>query len=66
MPADAPDTALDAIRKVIRRHSPDALDYGERVAVTVGDRRIELGRAYRVTGTPECLCDLMRAIPDAE
>lgn len=66
MPADAPDTALDEIRKVIRRHTPVAPDYGERVAVIVGKRRVELGRAYRVTGTTECLADLMRVIPDAE
>jgi hypothetical protein len=66
MPADAPDTALDDIRKAIRRHTPKPPDYGERVTVVVGERRVELGRAYRVTGTTECLADLMRVIPDSE
>lgn len=59
LPADVPVSALERVRQVIRKHQYEEGIFGVPVVLIVGERRVELGAAYRVDNTPECLVDLM-------
>lgn len=59
LPVHARPAQLDKIRDAIARHAePD----GEEVVVRAGQRSLHLGDQFRVTGTSECLADLMRTL----
>lgn len=68
LPENAPADALDTLREVIRKHGRARNLHRSRgrqwehVAVTVGERRVELGDMYLVTGDDDCLADLMGAL----
>lgn len=65
LPPDAPESALDELRKIIAKHATGSSKHGEPIALSMGNRRLELGDTYRVDASLECLADLFRAIDAA-